>query len=104
MNKFFYTVGLVFCILLAFSGMVDLVQNEIMKEMVVGMLAPLKKWYISLPLFICWLGFTFSFYYRMFFEKSEKNRIFLVAFSLGGFMVYMTGSLFLAVNEMIKGL
>ena len=43
MDKFFYTVGLVFCILLAFSGMFDLVQNEIAREMVVGILKPLKS-------------------------------------------------------------
>ncbi|WP_249268332.1 hypothetical protein [Bacillus thuringiensis] len=49
MNKFFYTVGLVFCILLAFSGMIDLVQDEIMKEMIVAMITPLKNSMLLYP-------------------------------------------------------
>ncbi|WP_044782876.1 MULTISPECIES: hypothetical protein [Bacillus cereus group] len=104
MDKFFCTVGLVFCILLAFSGIIDLVQNEIMKAMVVGMLAPLKKWYVALPLGICLLGFNTSLIYKMLNENSEKSKQFLVIFSLGGFMIYMTASLFSTVNEIIKGL
>lgn len=103
MDKFFYTVGLVFCILLAFSGMFDLVQNEIAREMVVGILKPLKKWYISVPLSICWLGFTFSLIYGMVFKKSEKNRKCLFCFLLGDFIVYMAGSVFLTFYKMMKG-
>ncbi|PGM79941.1 hypothetical protein CN957_15835 [Bacillus cereus] len=98
MNKFFYTVGLVCCILLAFSGMVDLVQNEIMKEMVVGMLAPLKEWYVALPVALCWLGFTVSLIYRVFYGASDKQTKFLVMFPLGALMAYMTGSLVMMIN------
>ncbi|HDR8509864.1 TPA: hypothetical protein QC438_003441 [Bacillus cereus] len=102
MNKFFYTVGLVFCILLAFSGMIDLVQDEIMKEMIVAMITPLKKWYVALPLGICLIGCHISFIYRLFDENSEKSKKILMFCSLSGFMIYMTATLYITLNEIIK--
>ncbi|MGE6313611.1 hypothetical protein ACQKD6_24750 [Bacillus cereus] len=104
MNKFFYTVGLVFCILLAFSGVISLVQDETMKEIVVVMIAPLKEWYVTLPLSICSIGFGTSLIYNMFDENSKKSKKCLILFSLGSFMVYISATLFIELNEIIKGL
>ncbi|BCD02778.1 hypothetical protein BC30048_p1287 (plasmid) [Bacillus cereus] len=104
MNKYFYTVGLVFCILLAFSGVINLVQDETMKEIVVIMLAPLKKWYVALPIGICSIGFGTSLMYNMFDENSKKSKECLMLFSLGSFTIYISATLLIMINEMIKGL
>lgn len=105
MNRFFCTVGFVvclFCFIFTFTRMIDLAQNEIIKEIVIKILAPLKNPYVSIPLVICWLGFTICLIHRMFFGRNERNRKFLVTFSLGGFLIYISSVVFLTISNLMS--
>ncbi|EJP82284.1 hypothetical protein [Bacillus cereus] len=107
MNKFFSIFGFAVLMFLALSSMGDLLQqagltNEMaIHEVVAGIFAPLRKWYIGVPVAICLLGFNTSVLYRMLNGHSEKNNTFLMMFALAGFMIYMTGTIFIAMLDVI---
>ncbi|ETE93776.1 hypothetical protein V5R22_01440 [Bacillus thuringiensis] len=107
MSKFFSIFGFIVLMLLALSSMGDLLQqtgltNEMaIQEVVAGIFAPLRKWYIGVPVVICLLGFNTSVLYRMLNGHSEKNNTFLMMFALTGCMVYMAGAISIAILDVI---
>lgn len=60
--------------------MIDLAQNEIMKEIVIKNTCTFKNPYVSIPLVICWLGFTVCLIHRMFLEEMKGIGNFLLPF------------------------
>ncbi|MDF9524616.1 hypothetical protein P5815_29420 [Bacillus cereus] len=104
MNKFFSIFGFLVLMFLALSSMGDLLQqagltNEMaIQEVVSGIFAPLRKWYIGIPVALCLLGFNASVLYRMLNGHSEKNNEFLKMFALAGFMIYLTGTMLIAIH------
>lgn len=84
MKKYLTLYLIIFCTLYGTITLIEFSQTPIMTEILQGILAPLSKWYIGIPIVLCSISFGIC---RIFQPKYSK------IFPFIGIMIYMIYSL-----------
>ncbi|PDZ39423.1 hypothetical protein CON18_14665 [Bacillus cereus] len=84
MKKYLTLYLIIFCTIYSTITLIEFSQRPIMTELLQGILAPLSKWYIGIPIVLCSISFGIC---RIFQPKYSK------IFPFIGIMIYMIYSL-----------
>ncbi|EJR05438.1 hypothetical protein II7_05365 [Bacillus cereus MSX-A12] len=84
MKKYLTLYLIIFCTLYSTITLIEFSQTPILTEILQGILAPLSKWYIGIPIVLCSISFGIC---RIFQPKYSK------IFPFIGIMIYMIYSL-----------